>query len=352
MAYLRFVDIGISGIAAAVPKTIVDNLAANEFFTEKEAKSVVRMTGIRQRRVASDSQCASDFCYAAASKLIKEVEVDLSTVDVLIFVSQTPDYRMPATSSILQSRLGLAKTTAAYDINLGCAGFVYGLGLAYSFCSQPSIRKVLLLNGETRTKVYSQKDKSTGLLFGDGGTAVLIDKNQGYGESFFSMNADGDRSHYIMIKSGGYRHPSSVESLQEKVYDDGSIRTDENGVMDGAGVFDFTIQDIPTDIENTLGFAGLSIEHINLFYLHQANKFITDHIAKKMGIPLDRVPYSLQKFGNTSSVSIPLTMVSESSQLLTEKDHKVLVCGFGVGLSWGTGIINLKQPHICELMEL
>lgn len=352
MALLRFENIGIGGIAAAVPKTIIDNLAPNEFFTEKEAKSVVKMTGIKERRQALNTQCASDFCYSAALKLLEEMQIDRDTIDVLIFISQTPDYRMPATAIILQSRLGLPKSTAAFDINHGCSGFVYGLAIAYSYCMNPLVNRVLLLNGETRTRVYSPKDKSTGLLFGDGGTAVLVEKNEKYRESCFSLNADGIRSHYIMIKAGAYRYPSSVESLKEKQYEDGSIRTDEQGVMDGSGVFDFTIQDIPLDIEKLLDYCDTQLDSIDAFYLHQANKFITDHIAKKMGIPLAKVPYSLQKFGNTSSVSIPLTMVSETRDMLREKELRVLLSGFGVGLSWGTGLITLSKPYVCDLIEV
>lgn len=352
MALLRFESIGISGLAAAVPKTIVDNMAPNDFFSEKEAKSVVRMTGIKERRKAKDDQCASDFCYAAAQGLLEEMHINRNTIDVLIFISQTPDYRMPATATILQSRLELSKATAAFDVNHGCSGFVYGLAIAYSYCMNPLVNKVLLLNGETRTRVYSPKDKSTGLLFGDGGTAVLIEKNEKYRSSYFSLNADGNRNHYIMIKSGAYRNPSSAESLREKRYDDGSIRTDENGVMDGSGVFDFTIQDVPQDIEKLLDFSKEQIESIDAFYLHQANKFITDHIAKKLGIPLAKVPYSLQKYGNTSSVSIPLTMVSENKQLIRDNAQRALVCGFGVGLSWGTGLIDLQKPYVCDLREV
>jgi 3-oxoacyl-[acyl-carrier-protein] synthase III len=352
MAKLKYHNIGISGLAAAVPSHKIDNLAPNEWFTEKEAKSVVKMTGIRERRVAPPELCASDFCFAAADNLLREMQLDRTTIDVLIFISQTPDYRMPATGIILQNRLGLPKSTAAFDINLGCSGYVYGLSLAYSFCLQPAIRRVLLLNGETRTKVYSSKDKSTGLLFGDGGAATLVERKASVGDSYFSLNADGKRSHYIMIKSGGYRNMSSIDSLTEKQYEDGSIRNDEQGIMDGAGVFDFTIQDIPRDIEAVLGFSGNSHVEIDYFLLHQANKFITDHIARKMNIPMDKVPYSLQKFGNTSSVSIPLTMVSELREQLMQNELKLLMTGFGVGLSWGTCIINTDHVHVCDLFEI
>ena len=155
MAIFKYSGIGISGISAAVPKEKNNNLTPNDFFTEKEAKSIVKMTGIKERRIAPSNICAYDLCYEAAEQLLKEIAIDKNTIDVLIFISQTPDYRMPATGIILQHRLGLSKSCAAFDINLGCSGYVYGLCLAYSFCKHKTINKVLLLNGETRTKVYS-----------------------------------------------------------------------------------------------------------------------------------------------------------------------------------------------------
>ena len=352
MAIFKYSEIGISGISAAVPKEKNNNLTPNDFFTEKEAKSVVKMTGIKERRVAPSNICASDLCYEAAEQLLKDMAIDKNTIDVLIFISQTPDYRMPSTGIILQHRLGLSKSCAAFDINLGCSGYVYGLCLAYSFCKQKTINKVLLLNGETRTKVYSFKDKSTGLLFGDAGAATLIERNKDAGDSFFSLNADGSRYHFIMIPAGGYRYPSSPETVKEKVFEDGSIRTDEQGIMDGSGVFDFTIQDVPQDIIRVLNESGRSINDIDIFLFHQANKFITDHIAKKMGIPLEKVPYSLDKFGNTSSVSIPLNIVSELSNQLPNEAKTVLMTGFGVGLSWATGLLNLIRPYISKLIEI
>ena len=352
MAYIEYHNIGISGLAACVPKLVIDNTKPSDFFSEKEAKAIVRMTGIKQRRKAPPSVCASDMCYAAASRLLSEMDVDICEIDVLLFVSQTPDYKMPSTASILQSRLNLPKSTAAFDVNLGCSGYVYGLSIAYAFCNQPSIRRVLLLNGETRTRAYSPKDKSTGMLFGDGAAATLIEKGSMYGNSYFSLNTDGSRSDYIKIKAGGYRYPSSLDSLSEKEYPDGSIRTEEQGVMDGPGVFDFTIDEVPKDIRTILEYSKTKVDELDVCYLHQANKFITDHIAKKLQISPDKVPYSLSKYGNTSSVSIPLTMVSETPAMMRNNELKVLVCGFGVGLSWASGVLKISKPYVAELLEV
>jgi 3-oxoacyl-[acyl-carrier-protein] synthase-3 len=352
MAILKYSNIGISGISAAVPKEKYNNLVPNDFFTEEELKSIVKKTGIKERRVASSNICASDLCYFAAKQLLKEMVIDINTIDVLIFISQTADYRMPATSIILQDRLGLPKTCAAFDINLGCSGYVYGLSLAFSLCTHNTIRKVLLLNGETRTKVYSFKDKSTGLLFGDAGAATLIERNKEAGESIFSLNSDGSGYQFIMIPAGGYRYPSSHESVKEKVFDDGSIRSDEQGIMDGSSVFSFAIQEVPQDIIKVLNESCKTINDIDIFLFHQANKFIIDHIAKKIGIPLDKVPYSLDKFGNTSSVSIPLNIVSELYNIMYNNKITILMTGFGVGLSWATGLLKLSNPYISELIEI
>ena len=352
MAFLTFKRIGITGVAASIPKQKIVNAEFTGFFTPKEVESVIRMTGIAERRVADEKTCASDFCCAAAEALIEEMNIDRNEIDVLIFVSQTPDYRTPATGIILQNRLGLAKTTAAFDINLGCSGYTYGLALAYSFIQQKTIGKVLLLNGETRTKVYSFKDKSTGLLFGDGGSATIVEKIDHDNPTCFSLNSDGSRSHMIWIKAGGYRYMSSPETIQEKEYGDGSIRSDEQAIMDGAGIFDFTIREIPVDIERIYEHAGENYESTDFYLLHQANKFITDHIAKKMKIPKNKVPYSIQKFGNTSSVSIPLTMVSEISDQLREQKNRIFMTGFGVGLSWASAITSIEKCVIPELVEI
>lgn len=352
MAVFQYKGIAVKGILAAVPKKSFDNLTEAEFFSEKERRAIVKMTGIASRRVADERICASDLCFAATDNLLKEMKLDRKEIDVLIFISQTPDFRLPATGIILQDRLGLSKACVAFDINLGCSGFVYGLNIAYSFAQQPTIRKVLLLNGETRTKVYSFKDKSTGLLFGDAGSVCLIEKDKSAGTSYFTNNSDGSRAHYINIKAGGYRNPSSPESIKEKTYNDGSIRTDEQGVMDGAGVFDFTIDEVPKDLINILCISDSNISNIDYYLLHQANKFITDHIAKKLGIPLDKIPYSLDKYGNTSSVSIPLTIVSELASKLRDSKKKLLLSGFGVGLSWGSAIIEVDNPYIGEIVEI
>jgi 3-oxoacyl-[acyl-carrier-protein] synthase III len=280
------------------------------------------------------------------------MKIDRSEIDLLIFVSQTSDYRMPSTSVLLQHRLSLSKQTMALDINIGCSGFIYGLSVVYALMQQGSFRKALLLDGETRSKVYSPKDRKTAFLFGDGGVAALIAKDTSYGKCFFSMNTDGSRESLIKIEGGGYRHPSSVETVQERVVDaEGNIRSMEQGYMNGADVFNFLISEIPKDINKLLERTGAELEDFDYILFHQANDYMNDYLIKKLKLNRERVPSSIRKFGNTSSVSIPLTIVSElPDQLYSRK--KVLLSGFGVGMSWASAIIDLVDCYIPPLVEV
>ncbi len=352
MALITYRHTGIAGLAAAVPANTIDNYAYTEHFEADAVKDVVDKVGIRERRFAPAGMCASDLCFAAAEKLIADMNIDKSTIDLLIFISQTPDYRMPATSIILQERLGLPKTTAAFDISLGCSAFVYGLSVAFAFMQTGGFRRILLLDGETRSRVYHPKDRKTAFLFGDGGVAAIIENDEKYGESFFSLNSDGSKESLIKMDAGGYRNPSSPETLMEKVVDEqGNIRTDEHGYMNGADVFNFVLLEIPGNIRATLKQSGLEQDQIDYFLFHQANSYMNGYLAKKMKLASEKVPSCIEYFGNTSSVSIPLTMVSQMKETLPQP-QKLLLSGFGVGMSWATCVINSPGMFISDLVEL
>lgn len=351
MAQLSFHHIGISSMAGAVPKQVIKNRDYTLHFPKEAVQEIVDKTGVEERRFTTHEQTASDLCFAAATQLIADNQIDASEIDVLLFVSQTPDFRMPATSITLQHRLGLTKATAAFDINLGCSGFVYGLSVAYAYAQMPGIRKVLLLDGETRSKVYHPKDRKTGFIFGDAAVAAIIEK-QDVGESFFSLNSDGSNADLIKIDAGGYRNPSNEFTTKEKVVDEhGNIRTDEHGYMNGGDVFNFVLREIPKNIKQTLAFAKTEINDLDYYVFHQANKFMNDYLAKKLKLDPSKVPASIHKYGNTSSVSIPITIVDQLvGQLETPK--KLLLCGFGVGMSWATAVIPTQQIAISKIVEV
>jgi 3-oxoacyl-[acyl-carrier-protein] synthase-3 len=352
MGLLSFKNIGITGLYAAVPKQVINNYEFDLYFKKEEINEVVKKIGVKERRFADEKTCSSDLCFAAAEKLFSDLRINKNEIDLLVFISQTPDYRMPATSVILQHRLGLSSSTITFDINLGCSAFLFGLSIVFSMMSGGQIRKALILDGETRSKVYSLKDRKTAFLFGDAGVAALIENNERFSSSYFSLNSDGSRESLIKINAGGYRVMSSVDTLKEKIIDEyGNIRSDENGYMKGAEVFNFVIQEVPKDFYRLIEFAGIDISLIDYFVFHQANSYINGFLAKKLKLPDQKIPSTIEKFGNTSSVSIPLTLVSElREELKTQK--KVLLSGFGVGLSWGTAIIDFNQCSIGELLEV
>jgi 3-oxoacyl-[acyl-carrier-protein] synthase-3 len=351
MALLKFNGVGISGLSAAVPQKIYYNRTDNKYFASEDAEKIVDKIGVEERRIAENNTCSSDLGLAAADRLLAEMNIEKNSVDALIFVSQTADYRIPATGIILQHKLGLPKSCAAFDVNLGCSGFVYGLSMAYSFATQPTVNRVLLITAETRTKVYSFKDRKTCLLFGDAATACLIEKNEKYGDSLFKLDSDGSKSDYIIIKSGGYRNPSTPESFIERDKSDGGFHSDEQVHMDGAGVFEFVITNVPRHIRSVLKECQVEKEDVAYFVFHQANRFMNEHVRKMLKLEKEKVPYSFERFGNTSSVSIPLTIATELREKL-ETSQKVVISGFGVGLSLASGVLTVNEPYITDLIEI
>lgn len=352
MAFLTFEGVGITALAAAVPKRVIKNYEYTEFFPAGQVKEVVDKVGIYERRFADEKTCSSDLCFAAAEKLIADNRIDRSEIDLLVFISQTPDFRMPATSVILQERLRLSQRTIAFDINLGCSAFLYGMSVVYSMMEKGGLRKALILDGETRSKVYSPKDRRTAFLFGDGGVAALVERNERFGKSYFSLNSDGSRADLIKINGGGYRNPSSAETLRERVVDEyGNIRNDEQGYMDGGDVFNFVIREIPRDIKQTLAHAGADKDALDFYVFHQANNFINTYLAKKLKLNTEKIPSCVEKFGNTSSVSVPLTIVSELRERMGGTKN-LLLSAFGVGMTWATGIVPFVDCKISELVEV
>ncbi len=353
MPIVSFNNVGITAMAACVPGHRINNYEYDlDIWPEDEVRQVVDKVGVFERRFADENTCSSDLCYAAAERLFEDNQIDRNEIDLLVFLSQTPDYRMPATSILLQDRLGLPMSTMAFDISLGCSGFISALSIVYAMMQNHGFRKALLLDGETRSKVYSRKDRREAFIFGDAGVAALIERDERFGTSHFSINSDGSRGDLIMIPGGGYRKMSSVETLREKVVDEyGNIRTDEQGYMNGADVFNFVIVEVPKDIKRLMAAAGEDIQSMDYYVFHQANAFINNHIAKKLRLVTDKIPWTIQKYGNTSSVSVPLTIVSELRDKL-QGEKKIMMNAFGVGMAWATAVIPFVDCRISEIVEL
>jgi 3-oxoacyl-[acyl-carrier-protein] synthase-3 len=353
MATIQFQNTGIQAVAACVPSKIEYNRDLGYLIPNgDDIKRLIQSTFIEERRIADKKTCASDLCEKAANRLIFDNNLDTKSIDAIIFVSQTPDYHQPATAMRIQYKLGLPKSTLSFDVNLACSGYVYGLSIAFAFAQTEGINKVLLLVGDTLSKTISSKDKATLPLFGDAGTATLVGKGT-YPNSYFTLNSDGGEAEIINIPYGGYRHPSCLKGFEDKTDIDGNTRNGEQLHMDGAEVFNFGLREVPQDIKNLLAFSGKTIKDIDLIIYHQANKFMTDFFTKKLKFSKEQTPYSISKFGNTSSASIPLTIVSELHNIERYINrNNVILSGFGAGLSWGSALIDLSNIKISDLIEL
>lgn len=352
MALLHNKHVSIAGISACVPRKTVKN-RDNLFFPQNDVNAFINNVGIEEYRVSDQEICTSDLCVAAAEKLMQEMNIDREEIGVLVFVSQTPDYYcIPNTACILQDRLQLSKETLAFDVPLGCSGYVYGLSILASYLSSGQLKKGLLLVGDTASKTTNPKDKSAAMLFGDAAAATILEYDQKSDGIHFHMSTDGSGYKAIIMPDGGYRKRYSAESLIEYTNSEGLTRCGMNVHLDGFDVFSFGITEAPKTVKRLTEKLDLKNENIDYMVFHQANKMMNEKIRKKLALEPGKVPYSLQHFGNTSSASIPLTMVTAIRGNLVNKQNNVILCGFGVGLSWATAYTTLNNPTVLELIEL
>jgi len=348
MAVITYKGVGIRAMSACVPKTVYRNRDLGYLIPEDEIDKTIKSIGIEERRIA-DSDCfASDLCEQAARQLLDAQGLGPDDIDVLLFVSQCSDYRIPATAPLLQNRLGLSKSTACLDITLGCSGFVYALSTAFAYASMEGVRRVLLLDGETFSKIVNRRDKVDWPLYGDAGTATLIEKGD-FADATFLLMSDGAGEEAVKI-SAGMRNPITPESLVEREREEGNIRTDLEVYMDGMDVFNFAMSVVPKSVKEVCRLTDTPLESLDYLVFHQANKFMTDFFVKRLKFPVEKVPYCIQKFGNTSSCSVPLCIVSELEGKLTER-KQIVMTGFGAGLSWATAKVVFEGCNVLPLTE-
>lgn len=334
MALFSVPHIAVKGVSVAVPGTIASNRDLP--FTDEEKNALIRSTGIEQRRIADDRTCASDLCTTAAEKLLQELGWGPEEIDVLVFVTQTPDYILPGSAMIIQHKLGLSQNSIPFDLNQGCAGYVYGLSFISSFMSSSGLKKGLLLVGDTITKLISKEDYSILPLFSDAGSATAIELDTTAEPMYFNMGANGKDYSAICVPAGGMRQPLSAKTPLLKEEKPGSRRSDEHLYMNGHAVFNFGLKNIAPSITELLTYAGKEKEAINQYVLHQANQLLNEAIRKKLGVDSHAFPYSLKEYGNTSCATIPVTMVSQCKKDLENSCQQLVLSGFGVGLSWAS----------------
>lgn len=343
--------IEIAGIACAVPTKQTEIHAFDAVFGEDSVSKFGSMTGVKAFHVCEERQTASDLAFVSAERLLDtHLHVAREDIGALIFVSQTPDYQLPATACVLASRLRLGRNCLAFDINLGCSGYVYGLQVIAALMSSSSIRYALLLAGDTLSKRISPEDRSACMLFGDAGSATLLVKNPDAPLMNGAFRSDGNGYQTIIIPSGAARNPNgaTARTLWSR---DGNIRSDYDLFMNGTDVFSFTISDVPKLLKEYMSHAETCIEDYNALVLHQANEFILRQVAKKVKCPVEKLPVSIDRYGNTSVASIPLTLCDLYGNDESGDRIRALLCGFGVGLSWGVMDVTLNALSIERIIE-
>lgn len=331
----------IAGVVSCVPRRIVDNALFRERFGDK-ANDIEKMTGVLERRWTGNDTTTADLCQQAAERLLDRLGWDRDSVDALFFVTQTPDYRLPATACALQGRLGLGKRVIAFDVNLGCSGYPYGLWLAMTTIASGAARRVLLLVGDTITKTIDNEDRSTAMLFGDAGTATALEIDE-TSDAHFVLGTDGLGERQLMIAEGAYRtSPHPADDMQGPKAD--------ALYMDGGAIFNFTLATVPPLIAATLERAG-GVAQFDAFLFHQANAFMLRHLVKKAKLPVDRVPMNIDRFGNTSSATIPLLMTTDLANRLQSEKLRLGLFGFGVGFSWGSADVAVGPLACIETID-
>jgi len=338
-------NVAIRGIACAVSEECICNDSYAEKYGAENVSKFIAMTGVKSRYVAAPEQTASDFAFVAAEQLFAKLGWDKHDVDGIIFVTQSPDYPLPATACVLQHRLGLGKNCLAFDINLGCSGFVYGLFVAASLCHEKSIRRILVCGGDISTRGISPDDKSMGMLFGDSGFAVALEYDPSVSPWHFLFRTDGSGFKHIIVPAGGARRPKGDKTLRE--FGEGVWRGDHHLFINGGEVFDFTISEVPLSIKQLMASVPWTPEQADYLVLHQANHFILKNIARMTKFPMEKVPVSMDRYGNTSVTSIPITLCDTfGGKDLEAGNRKVVMSGFGVGLSWGVLALEM-DPSVC-----
>lgn len=337
-------------LSACVPKNVVKTEEFAKYFGDEHVAKFSESTGIQERRFVNEDQCASDLCIRAAEEIFEKSDVKKEEIDMLIFITQTQDYRTPGAGCVIQDKLGLSKKTLVYDLNIACSAFLHGLIMGYTFLELPNVNKVLLLVGDTLSKLVSHRDKSTGMLLGDAGIATVLSKGDNYKDSYFSMNSDGSKIDAVITRGGGYRHMSSAETLKYVEYEDGSIRNMEQNYMNGMDVFSYAISRLPKDIKELGVEANIDINEVDWYVFHQANKFMMSTIAKKMKVDMNKFLYSIYKYANTSGCSIPLTIVVNKDKI--KPGNTMLMNAIGASFLYGSAYCNIADCQILDLVEL
>lgn len=334
----------IEAISYYLPESILTNEDLSTRFPGLKIDDLTRLTGVRERHIAADGETAADMAVSAAERLFAEHHIDRGTIDFILFNTQWSDYITPASACIIQDRLRIPTSAGALDLSQGCTGYIYGLSVAKGLIESGSARRVLLLTSDTITRSIHPMDRSNQAIFGDAAAATLIsasDHEEGPTIGRFIFGTDGSGYQEIIIRQGGARYP--LPRYQSADYTDnyGNIRNDACFYMNGAAIFSFSVKIVPEILARTLEANHLRQDNIDFFIFHQANQIILETILKKNRIPAEKSIISLENWGNTVSSTIPVALYHALKESRIKKGNKVLLAGFGVGLSWAGTIVGI-----------
>lgn len=329
----------IKAISYYLPEKVVTNEELVKEFPEWSVEKVAQKVGVDSRHVAAEDETACDMAEKAARKLFEEYKVDPKTIDFLMLCTQSPDYFLPSTACVLQDKLGILTSAGALDYNLGCSGCVYGMAMAKGLIAAGIAKNVLLLTAETYNKYLHPSDKSNRSIFGDGAAACLISTNGIAEIGEFSLGTDGSGANNLIVKTGASRQKAATGKCVED--EEGHIWYDDYLYMNGGNIFNFTLEVVPAMMREILEKNGMQKDQIDYYVFHQANKFMLNTIRKVCVLPKDKFYVNLANTGNTVSSTVLIGLKDCLDSHSIKSGDKVMISGFGVGLSWGGCVITI-----------
>ena len=331
----------IAALSYVLPKIHLSNEKLSSEFPEWSVEKISNKIGISNRCIAADDQCSSDLAFEAAQKLFLENSINPKDVEFIILCTQSPDYFLPTSACLLQERLGIPTTAGAFDFNLGCSGYVYGLSIAKGLIVTNDLSNVLLIMAETYSKFIHSKDKGNRSIFGDAASACLVVKDSTDALGPFVFGTDGSGAKNLIVEYGGLRNRRLEEASEEFDLGYGSFSDKKSLFMNGTEIFNFTLREVPRCVDAVLKKANLLVDDVDLFIFHQANKYMLDHLRKKVKIPENKFFIYMENCGNTVSSTIPIALKEAINSGAVSKGSTVCLVGFGVGYSWGGCIIKI-----------
>lgn len=350
MAYFSFKNIRVAGVACAVPSNEVKTESWKPRFGDEEVEKFMAMTGVRASHRTSEHQTCSDLGFRAAQELLAKKGIKAEEIGALIFSSHSPDYRRPSTAFVLQYRLGVPKEAVCYDISLGCSSLVVGMQTVASIMNTGDIKYALLFVGDTAGKSVNMDDRSSAMLFGEAGAVMLLEKTDNENDQINALvRSDGSGFKYMIVPGGGFRNLHAPD--EPVMCEDGNPRSLHNSFIQGTSVFTFTVFDVPRLIKDFWAQTNTTPDDYDCFAFHQANLYILKQIAKKTKMDFEKMPITLDRYGNTSGASAIVSLCDKYGKCNENKAIKVMACGFGIGISLGATSFEINTDDILPIFE-